>query len=82
MLTAYFDHYEPVLGERRVPLHDPLAAAVLTGAVSPSEAPELGLRVESAGVTEDASAKRRVRVVLDRAEDAAPVIRRWVLAAG
>ena len=81
MLTAYFDHYEPVLGERRVPLHDPLAAAVLTGAVSPAEAPELGLRVGAGGVSEDASA-RPVRVVLGLAEDAAPMIRALVLAAG
>ena len=82
MLTAYFDHYEPVLGERRVPLHDPLAAALLTGAVTASDAPLLGLRVQAGGVTEDASAERRTRVVLALEEDAAPVIRRLVLAAG
>lgn len=82
MLTAYFDHYEPVLGERCVPLHDPLAAAVLTGAVSASEAPMLGLRVGADGLAEDASAEQRTRVVLALAEDAGPVIRRLVLAAG
>ncbi|WP_199509354.1 nucleoside hydrolase [Nucisporomicrobium flavum] len=86
MLTGYFDYYEPVLGERRVPLHDPLAAAVLTGAAGLSDAPMLGLRVEVDGrrgaVVEDASAGRQTRVVLDVADDTVPRIRELVLAAG
>ncbi|MEV4704415.1 nucleoside hydrolase [Actinoplanes sp. NPDC049316] len=86
MLTGYFDYYEPVLGERRVPLHDPLAAAVLLGAVDVSDAPMLGLRVEVDGrrgaVVEDASAARQTRVVLGVADDTVPRIRELVLAAG
>ncbi|MEV4641894.1 nucleoside hydrolase [Actinoplanes sp. NPDC049548] len=84
MLTAYFDHYERVLGERRVPLHDPLAAAVLVGAVTPADAPMLGLRVDASAlrgqVTEDPAAQQRTRVVLSLTEPAAPVLRRLILA--
>ncbi|BCJ48933.1 inosine-uridine nucleoside N-ribohydrolase [Actinoplanes sp. NBRC 14428] len=84
VLTAYLDYYEPVLGERRMPLHDPLAAAVLTGAVTPAEAPELGLRVgltdRRGGLTEDPDAPRRTRVVLSLTEPAAPVLRDLILA--
>lgn len=84
MLTAYFDYYEPVLGERRVPLHDPLAAAVLTGAVTPADAPMLGLRVDAettrGRVAEDPAVAARTRVVLSLTEPAGPVLRRLVLA--
>ncbi|MET8154549.1 nucleoside hydrolase [Actinoplanes sp. NPDC049668] len=80
MLVAYLDHYETRLGERRVPLHDPLAAGIATGDLLPLDAPELGLRIGPDGrVTEDAAARRRTRVVLLATGDAAPVIRRLVL---
>jgi len=76
MLPVYFDFYEPVLGERRIPLHDPLAAAIAVGELTPVEAPELGLRVEpgSARVVADEGAPTRVRVVLSVDRPAGPVI--------
>jgi purine nucleosidase len=80
MLTGYFDYYEPVLGERRVPLHDPLAAGVAVGLLHPAEAPLAGLRVEPDGhLVEDDTAARRTRVVLTLTADAAPVILRTIL---
>ncbi len=39
MVNAYFDFYEPIFGRRCSPLHDPLAAAIATGAVRPRTAP-------------------------------------------
>jgi purine nucleosidase len=76
MLPAYFDFYEPGLGERRIPLHDPLAAAVAVGELAPAEAPELGLRVDPGrgSVIEDDGAPTRVRVVLSVDRPAGPVI--------
>jgi purine nucleosidase len=75
MLTAYFDYYEPVLGERRVPLHDPLAAGIATGDLIPADAPLLGLRVEPDGqLVEDPAAASRTRVVFSLTGDAAPAI--------
>jgi purine nucleosidase len=79
MLVAYLDHYETRLGERRVPLHDPLAAGIATGDLRPLDAPLLGLRVEPDGrLVEDAAARRRTRVVLSLTDDAAPTIRRFL----
>jgi purine nucleosidase len=78
MLTRYFDFYEPRLGERRTPLHDPLAAVIALGEVTLGDAPSLGLRVdlteERGRLIEDPSAPA-VRVVLSLTADAAPVIR-------
>ena len=75
MLTAYFDYYEPVLGERRVPLHDPLAAGIAAGDLIPADAPLLGLRVEPDGrLVEDPAAASRTRVVFSLTGDAAPAI--------
>ena len=76
MLPVYFDFYEPGLGERRIPLHDPLAAAIAVGEVRPVEAPELGLRVDpgTGRIVEDDSAPTRVRVVLSVDRPAGPVI--------
>lgn len=80
MLTAYFDYYEPVLGERRVPLHDPLAAAIATGDLEADDAPLLGLRVEDSGrLVEDPQAPAKVRVVLSLSRDAVPIIRGLIL---
>jgi purine nucleosidase len=81
MLTGYFDFYEPVLGVREVPLHDPLAAGVLTGELEPADAPLLGLRVDTGAgaergrVSEDAGANHRVRVVFTLARPAGRIIR-------
>jgi purine nucleosidase len=80
MLEVYFDFYEPLLGERRTPLHDPLAAGIATGVLEPADAPLLGLRVDTGAgpergrITEDPSAPRRTRVVFSLAEPATPVI--------
>ena len=75
MLPAYFDFYEPRLGERTVPLHDPLAAAFAVGDVHASEAPDLGVRVDLAtGRTAEDPAARHLRVVLALTEPAGPVI--------
>ena len=86
MLRAYVDYYEPVLGVAEVPLHDPLAAAVLVDAVRPAEAPVLPLRVdtgagaERARIAEDPDAGHPVRVILSMAEPAAPAILAALLA--
>jgi purine nucleosidase len=75
MLPVYFESYEPRLGERRIPLHDPLAAAIAVGELTPADAPLLGLRVDPAGRTaEDDGAPARVRVVLSMDRPAGPVI--------
>lgn len=37
MLPVYFDSYEPRLGERVIPLHDPLAAAIAVGLLRPDK---------------------------------------------
>ncbi|GAA2588206.1 hypothetical protein GCM10010435_78210 [Winogradskya consettensis] len=79
MLTAYYDFYEPLLTIREVPQHDALAAAVATGAVTPADAPMLGLRVELDGdergrLVEDPSVAARTRVILSLTSEAAPVI--------
>jgi purine nucleosidase len=80
MLPVYFDFYEPRLGVREIPLHDPLAAAIAVGEVTAADAPRLPLRVDLEGaVREDPSAASSVRVVLALAEPAAPVILRKIL---
>jgi purine nucleosidase len=80
MLPVYFDFYEPRLGVREIPLHDPLAAAIAVGEVTAADAPRLPLRVDLEGaVREDPSATSSVRVVLALAEPAAPVILRKIL---
>jgi purine nucleosidase len=85
MLADYFDYYEPVLGVREVPLHDPLAAGVVTGELEPADAPLLGLRVDTGAgpergrVVEDPAATGRVRVVFTLARPAGPIIRSRIL---
>lgn len=75
MLTVYFDFYEPVLGVREVPLHDPLAAAIAVGAVAPADGPTLALRVTGDGATrEDPTGPGRARVVFTVDRPAAPLI--------
>jgi purine nucleosidase len=80
MLTGYFDWYEPLLGARQSPLHDPLAAGVAAGVLTLGDAPLVGIRVVTDGpergrTAEDPAAPRRTRVVLTLAEPAAPVLR-------
>lgn len=79
MLPVYFDSYEPRLGVREIPLHDPLAAAVAVGELKPGSAPVLGLRVDLADGTVREGGDARARVVLSLAEPAAPVILRRIL---
>ncbi|MFF5296132.1 nucleoside hydrolase [Paractinoplanes globisporus] len=80
MTQSYFDWYEPELGVREIPLHDPLAAAIAVGELTPSDAPQLPLRVDPVGeVREDASAVSRVRVVLALGSPGGPVILRRLL---
>ena len=75
MVPVYFDWYEPELGVREIPLHDPLAAAIAIGDLPPSDAPRLPLRVDPEGaVREDPSAPSAVRVVFALAEPGGPAI--------
>jgi purine nucleosidase len=81
MLTAYFDFYNERLGERQVPLHDPLAAGLATGELTALDAPSLRVGVDENGqLLEDPEARVRTRVVLSVDAPAAPVIRRRILA--
>ncbi|WP_067500739.1 nucleoside hydrolase [Actinoplanes sp. TFC3] len=84
MLGGYFDFYEPSLGVREVPQHDALAAGVLTGALEPADAPEVGLRVDldehRGKLIEDETVTPKTRVVLTLTAGAGPIIR--TLAAG
>ena len=75
MLPVYFDSYEPRLGERAMPLHDPLAAGLAVGDLTADEAPTLGVRIDlehGRTVADDAGVP--VRVVLSLTAPAAPVI--------
>ena len=75
MLPVYFDSYEPGLGERAMPLHDPLAAGLAVGDLTAADAPTLGVRIEvDSGRTVADDAGRPVRVVLSLTAPAAPVI--------
>lgn len=47
MLDPYFDFYEPILGVRSSPLHDPLAVAIATGSVVPAVAPVVRVTVDA-----------------------------------
>jgi len=80
MLTGYFDFYQPRLGARESPLHDPLAAGLATGELTPADAPLLGLRVAPSGrLVEDPAVAARTRVVLSLAKPAAPIILHRIL---
>jgi purine nucleosidase len=76
MLPVYFDFYQARLGVREIPLHDPLAAGIAAGELTPDDAPELGLRIDlgTGEVIEDQRASSRVRVVLSLTAPAGPVI--------
>jgi purine nucleosidase len=81
IVAFYYDFYEPSIGAREIPLHDPTAAAVAVGLLTPSDAPVLGLRVDpdSGAVIEDPSAPAQVRVVFDVDGQAGPMILRAIL---
>jgi purine nucleosidase len=80
MVPVYFDWYERELGVREIPLHDPLAAAIALGDLSPADAPRLPLRVDPEGaVREDPSASSAVRVVFTLTEPGGPAILRRLL---
>jgi purine nucleosidase len=81
MLPVYFDSYEPRLGERAIPLHDPLAAAIVVGLLQPADAPTLGLQVDlrESAVRESAQAPAQARVVFSLDRPAGPVILERIL---
>jgi purine nucleosidase len=76
MLPTYFDSYEPRLGARVIPLHDPLAAALVAGDLEVADAPGLRVRVDlaQARILADPGAADRVRVVLEVDRPAGPTI--------
>lgn len=47
MLDHYLDFYIPVYGERRCALHDPLAAILAAGGLTPTRAPRVPVQVDS-----------------------------------
>lgn len=81
MLPTYFDAYQRRTGERLIPLHDPLAAALAVGELRPAEAPRLGLRVDpdTGRLVEDPAADSHVRVVLSVDRPAGPVVLERIL---
>ncbi|BCY12174.1 nucleoside hydrolase [Actinoplanes sp. L3-i22] len=79
MVPVYFDSYERRLGVREIPLHDPLAAAIMLGDVVPGEAPLLTIGVAGNGRTVE-SGSGLVRVILSLAEPAGPILLSRLLA--
>jgi purine nucleosidase len=47
MLGVYFDYYTPILGRPSCALHDPLAAAIALGLVTPTLAPVVPIEVDA-----------------------------------
>lgn len=47
MLDVYFDYYTPIFGRRACALHDPLAAAIALGVVTPALAPVVPVEVDT-----------------------------------
>ncbi|NMO55726.1 nucleoside hydrolase [Actinoplanes sp. TBRC 11911] len=82
IIPLYYDFYEEESGVREIPLHDPTAAALAVGLLTPSDAPVLGLRVDpSSGATiEDPSAATRARVVFEVEGRPGPAILETILA--
>ncbi|MEV6848271.1 nucleoside hydrolase [Actinoplanes sp. NPDC051411] len=76
MLPVYFDAYEARFEEREIALHDPLAAAIAVGDVTPADAPLLKLGVDPATgqVLEETGEGPRVRVVLSLTAPAGPLM--------
>ncbi|KUL26182.1 nucleoside hydrolase [Actinoplanes awajinensis] len=73
MLPIYYTSYERRLGVREIPLHDPLAAAVMLGDVTPADAPTLSITVAPDGRTVE-QGPGPVRVVLSLTAPAGPVL--------
>ncbi|BCJ40049.1 inosine-uridine nucleoside N-ribohydrolase [Actinoplanes ianthinogenes] len=80
MLPTYFNGYVDRLGVREIPLHDPLAAAIMVGDVEPADAPMLSIRVEADGRTIEAG-PGTVRTVLSLTAPAGPVLLNRILTA-
>lgn len=76
MLPAYFDAYESRFESREIALHDPLAAGIAVGDLTPDEAPSLKLGVDPATgqVLEETGDGPRVRVVLSLTAPAGPAM--------
>jgi purine nucleosidase len=83
MLPTYFDAYETRFESREIALHDPLAAGIAVGDLTPAEAPSLKLGVDPATgqILEQPGAGPRVRVVLSLTEPAAPAMLQRLLTA-
>ncbi|GLW27840.1 nucleoside hydrolase [Actinoplanes regularis] len=73
MLPTYFEGYRQRLGGQEIPLHDPLAAAIMAGEVTPADAPLLSITVTPDGRTIEAG-PGSVRVILSLTEPAAPTL--------
>lgn len=76
MLPTYFDAYETRFESREVALHDPLAAGVAVGDLTPGDAPTLKLGVDPATgrIVEETGPGPRVRVVLSLTAPAGPAM--------
>jgi purine nucleosidase len=83
MLPTYFDAYETRFESREIALHDPLAAGIAVGDLTPADAPSLKLGVDPATgqILEQPGAGPRVRVVLSLTEPAAPAMLQRLLTA-
>jgi purine nucleosidase len=81
MLPVYFDGYQDRLGAREIPLHDPLAAAIMVGEVTAADAPMLSIEVEADGRTVE-KGPGSVRVVLSLAAPGGPVLLNRILGGG
>jgi purine nucleosidase len=85
MLTHYLDFYEAGSGERRAPLHDPLAALLAVDPAVSVEVREVTVEVPSAGaergrtVPRDPIPGRTVGVVVAARPDAADLLRATLL---
>ncbi|WP_082008290.1 nucleoside hydrolase [Microbacterium mangrovi] len=85
MLCCYIDYYESVLGRRRSPLHDPLAAAIASAEVAPTVVEDSSIDVLVTGpergrtiIAEDESVAT-TRVILGAAPEAAALIKQRIL---
>jgi purine nucleosidase len=76
MLPTYFDAYEARFETREIALHDPLAAGIAVGDLTPAEAPSLKLGVDptTGQILEQPGAGPRVRVVLSLTAPAGPAM--------
>ncbi|GIF03422.1 nucleoside hydrolase [Actinoplanes siamensis] len=73
MVPVYFDSYQDRFGAREIPLHDPLAAAILVGDATPDDAPLLSIVVGADGRTTE-NGPGNVRVVFSLTRPVAPIL--------